>query len=462
MINYFNFKKLNGQYLLTNNFGKYAFLTPNDFHELITNGAVTDNKLNDELCRKKFVYTSSLKSFVDNNTYLMNDAKEYLFHPTQLHIFVVTNVCNMQCVYCQAQNGRSIPNGFMNEETAKRAVEIAMQSPSNHLQFEFQGGEPLLNFEIIKLIVDYSKQISNGKMIDYSIVSNLTLLTDDMLNYIKDNHISISTSVDGNIELHNSNRPYRDGSGSYESVCQSIDRVKKEALNIGALQTTTRQSLKNSHQIVDTYLELGFHSISLRPLTPLGCAEKDWKEIGYTADEFVEFYKESFDYILERNKYAYFREGIASIFLKKIFEGYGANYMELRSPCGAALGQIAYYYDGNVYTCDEGRMASEMGNQSFCLGNVHDTDYNQLMDNDICKVVCASSILESLPSCADCVYQPYCGVCPVVNFTLNKDIYEKAPDGYHCAINKGVLDILFNKLQQNDEYTVDTFWRWIK
>ena len=84
------------------------------------------------------------------------------------------------------------------------------------------------------------------------------------------------------------------------------------------------------------------------------------------------------------------------------------------------------------------------------------------MDNDICKVVCASSILESLPSCADCVYQPYCGVCPVVNFTLNKDIYEKAPDGYHCAINKGVLDILFNKLQQNDEYTVDTFWRWIK
>lgn len=462
MINYFNFKKLNGQYLLTNDFGKYAFLMPNDFHELITKGAVTDHNLDDELCRKKFVYTSSLKSFIDNNTYLMNDAKEYLFHSTQLHIFVVTNACNMQCVYCQAQNGRSIPNGFMNEETAKLAVEIAMQSPSNHLQFEFQGGEPLLNFEIIKLIVDYSKEISNGKVIDYSIVSNLTLITDDMLNYIKDNHISISTSVDGNIELHNSNRPYRDGSGSYEAVCQAIDRVKKEKLNIGALQTTTRQSLKDSHQIVDTYLELGFQSISLRPLTPLGCASKDWEIIGYTAAEFLEFYREAFDYILESNKHTYFREGIASIFLKKILAGYGANYMELRSPCGAALGQIAYYYDGNIYTCDEGRMASEMGNQSFCLGNVHDVDYNQLIDHDICKVICSSSILESLPSCVDCVYQPYCGVCPVVNFTLNRDIYENTPNEYHCAINKGMLDILFNKLQENDEYTIDTFWRWIK
>ena len=90
MINYFNFKKLNGQYLLTNDFGKYAFLTPNDFHELITNGAVTDNKLNDELCRKKFVYTSSLKSFVDNNTYLMNDAKEYLFHPTTIYLWLIS------------------------------------------------------------------------------------------------------------------------------------------------------------------------------------------------------------------------------------------------------------------------------------------------------------------------------------------------------------------------------------
>ena len=54
--------------------------------------------------------------------------------------------------------------------------------------------------------------------------------------------------------------------------------------------------------------------------------------------------------------------------------------MELRSPCGAAMGQMAYYYNGNVYTCDEGRMLAEMGNSAFCLGSALKNDYNELMD----------------------------------------------------------------------------------
>ena len=136
--------------------------------------------------------------------------------------------------------------------------------------------------------------------------------------------------------------------------------------------------------------------------------------------------------------------------------------MELRSPCGAALGQIAYYYDGSIYTCDEGRMVSEMGDKSFCLGNVYESDYNSLMDCDVCKIACGSSILESLPSCSMCVYQPYCGVCPVVNYALDKDVYEKAPNNYRCKINKGMLDIIFSKLQRDVSNTKEIFWRWLE
>lgn len=462
MINYFNFKKLNDKYLLTNDFGKYAFLDSKSFKELILAGNVVDKKIESVLKDNKFIFDKSVQAFVEENAYLMNDAKEYLFHPTQLHIFVVTNACNMQCVYCQAQNGDIKPNGFMSKETAKRAVEIALQSPTDHLQFEFQGGEPLLNFEIIKFIVEYSQELCRGKRIDYSLVSNLTLLTDEMLEFIKCNNISISTSLDGNQILHDKNRPYCDGRGTFNDVKTSIEKVRQAGLNIGALQTTTKESLNNWREIVDTYIEFGFSSISLRPLTPLGCANKDWDIVGYTPEEFLEFYKNAFEYLLEINNERYFREGIASIFLKKVLEGYGVNYMELRSPCGAALGQIAYYYDGNIYTCDEGRMVSEMGDQSFCLGNVFTSDYDSLMDCDVCKVVCSSSTLESLPSCSDCVYQPYCGVCPVVNYALDNDIFEKTPNNYRCKINKGMLDIIFEKLQSNNDNDINTFWRWIK
>lgn len=462
MINYFNFKKINDEYLITNDFGRYAFLSINDFRELVISGEVQNTEVRNRLYCDKFIYNTSLQSFVDDNSYLIHDAKEYLFHSTQLHIFVVTNACNMQCVYCQAQNGDRNSYGFMSREVAKKAVDIAIQSPSNHLQFEFQGGEPLLNFEIIKFIVEYANETNNGKKIDYSIVTNLTLLTSEILDFIKENKISISTSLDGDMLLHDKNRPFCDGSGTYQIVRTAINTVKFEGVPIGALQTTSKESLKKWREIIDTYIELGFDTISLRPLTPLGCANNKWEFLGYSAKEFIDFYKNAFEYILEINKNKYFREGIASIFLKKILEGLGVNYMELRSPCGAVLGQIAYYFDGNIYTCDEGRMVSEMGDKSFCIGNVYESEYKDLIENDVCKVVCSTSVLETLPSCSDCVYQPYCGVCPVVNFALNENVYEKHPNDYRCEINKGILDILFTKLQDNREEVKWILRGWIK
>ena len=158
MINYFNFKRIRNQYLLTNDLGRYIFITPDQFRELMEQGTVSDPIIDNRLRKNAFIFDSSVEAFLDNFENHMINAKKYLFLPTQLHIFVVNTACNMQCVYCQAQNGEEIPNAFMSRETAQAAVEIALQSPSNNLQFEFQGGEPLLNFDIIRFIVEYSHE----------------------------------------------------------------------------------------------------------------------------------------------------------------------------------------------------------------------------------------------------------------------------------------------------------------
>lgn len=221
--------------------------------------------------------------------------------------------------------------------------------------------------------------------------------------------------------------------------------------------------MKNYKEIIDTYINLGFDTISIRALTPLGCANFAWNDIGYSPDEFVEFYKKSFEYILEVNRNGYrLTEGQATIMLHKILTGVSQNYMELRSPCGAAVGQMAYYYDGNVYTCDEGRMLAEMGNEAFKLGNLYEDTYDTLMNSQVCKAACSASILESLPTCSDCVYQPYCGTCPVVTFALNDDLYEKKPFEYRCKIYKGILDTIFSYLLNNDSRDIDIFRSWIK
>lgn len=463
MINYFNFKRIRNQYLLTNDLGRYIFITPDQFRELMEQGTVSDPIIDNRLRKNAFIFDSSVEAFLDNFENHMINAKKYLFLPTQLHIFVVNTACNMQCVYCQAQNGEEIPNAFMSRETAQAAVEIALQSPSNNLQFEFQGGEPLLNFDIIRFIVEYSRERAGNKNIRYSIVSNLTLLTDEMVQFIRDNEIEISTSLDGPASIHNLNRPYKNGLGTYGDLKEKIAFCRNNHIQVGAILTVTKNSLSSPTEIIDEYLASGFNRILLRALTPLGCANKRWPDIGYTPKEFLEFYKTAFDYILELNlKGTYISEGIASIFLSKIIEGVAVNYMELRSPCGATLGQIAYYCDGKIYTCDEGRMIAEMGDDSFCIGTVYDNNYNEITDSVRCKGICSSSVLESLPSCCDCVYQPYCGVCPAVNYALYGDLYEKEPSTYRCEIYKGILDIIFERLLEDDYEIRQIFRSWLQ
>jgi uncharacterized protein len=135
--------------------------------------------------------------------------------------------------------------------------------------------------------------------------------------------------------------------------------------------------------------------------------------------------------------------------------------MELRSPCGGAIGQMAYYYDGNIYTCDEGRMLSEMGNDSFKLGNVMENTYKDLMKCDCTKAMCVSSCIECLPYCSNCVYMPYCGTCPVINLAQDNNIFVRKPKEFRCKVYGGILDTLFDYIE-NAGTEKEILESWIK
>ena len=446
--NYFNFKQWKDKMLLTNEQGRYILLGKRDFLNLVNKRYdLLSKEILQTLKDRFFIYDIDEDVFIEKVANEYRDNKQYLFSATSLHIFVMTNACNMCCVYCQAQDSAQEKKGKMQEMTAKAAVDIALQSPNEYLTFEFQGGEPLLNFETIKYIVEYSEQNKNHKQIQYSLVTNTLLLNEEMIQFFKKYDVSISTSLDGCKEVHNSNRPKIDGDGTYDYVSRNIKWLQSNDIQVGAIETTTKISLKNAEKIIETYHNLGLNHLFIRPLTPLGYAKEHWAEIGYEPEEFLKFYKQCILILLEHNRNGIrMSEGHARIFLKKILTGYSENYMELRSPCGAGIGQMAYYYDGNIYTCDEGRMVAEMGDQMFCLGNVNYSTYDDLMENRVCKVTCQASVLESLPGCCDCVYHPYCGVCPVISYASDNSIYTRESNVYRCKIYKGILDILFEIL----------------
>ena len=135
MINYFNFKRMGEKFLLTNDFGRYIFLSAEEFRNLYIEN-LDNEEIKKHIEEAGFWFETSENFFTENNKFQLREAKNYLFQSTQLHIFVVTTACNMKCVYCQAQNGKTLSNGYMTKEIAKKSVEIALQSPSKNLQFE--------------------------------------------------------------------------------------------------------------------------------------------------------------------------------------------------------------------------------------------------------------------------------------------------------------------------------------
>lgn len=458
-LNYFNFKENENSYLITNDLGKYMFISKDDFADMVRKKKLNLD-LSKNLIEKGFIFEENEEVFATNQAMQLRKEKEYLFVSTTLHIFVVSKNCNFSCIYCQAGNLNQNNNYKMSKETAKKAVDVALQSPNNYLTFEFQGGEPLTNFDVIKYIVEYSKSVCGNKKVEYNLVSNLTLLTDEMIEFFVRNNVSICTSIDGNKDLQNINRPYI----NKDSYCETVKQIKKlqeKNIKVNAIETTTKYSLKKYKEIVDEYINLGLESIFVRPLTKLGKADNNWKNVGYESEEFIYFYKEILDYIIQKNKQGFFlSEGHSNIFLRKILLNEPVNYMELRSPCGGAIGQLAYYYDGNIYTCDEGRMLAEMGDDSFKLGNVYENTYKDLMQSDCTKTMCISSCIECLPYCNSCAYMPYCGTCPVINLAQDNNIFAQNPKEYRCKIYGGILDILFNYIE-NEPDIVDVFKTWI-
>ena len=104
------------------------------------------------------------------------------------------------------------------------------------------------------------------------------------------------------------------------------------------------------------------------------------------------------------------------------------------------------------------RMIAETGDDAFLIGNVFRDSYDDWMNSSCCQAVCSASLLETLPGCCDCVYKPYCGVCPVVNYAINGNITRISHD--RCAVYKGMLDILFTYLTDGDEEIISLFRSW--
>lgn len=447
MMNY-RFKKINKDYLMTADSGRWIFLSEKQFNDFKT------GKIDVEL--KKKLKENQMMSDFDNESKLISELrnkKAFLFSGPNLHIIVPTLRCNQQCVYCHASSKQIKERNYdMSLETSKKVVEFIFKTPVNQLTIEFQGGEPLLNFSVVKSIISYAKIQSEKtkKSIKFVLVSNLTLMNEERMEFLIKNDVDICTSSDGPSKLHDTNRKLS-GAGSYEKVVYWIKKINKEYekrkidKKVTALLSLTKESLKYPEQIVDEYVSNGLNIMHVRYLNRLGCAKKEWEKLSYSPEEFVAFWKKVVEYMEDLNKKgATIRERMYDIMKAKI-EGGEPNYLELRNPCGAVTGQLVYDFNGNIYSCDDARM---LGSDLFKLGTVSD-DYTDVVTSDkACKII-ASSVTET-QYCDACVYQPWCGICPVQNFAEQGNIIARIPETSRCKIHEKQFEYVLSKLNKTN------------
>lgn len=456
--------------LLVNETGEFIILGREDFEELIASRLDSTSPFFLDLKGKHILTDTTLTPVVDLLATKYRTKREYLKNFTALHMVVVTLRCNQRCHYCHASSQPVDQKRWdMDYETALNVVQKIMATPSPTVKIEFQGGEPLLNLPVIKTIVKEAKKLNRRlhKDLSFVVCTNLTLMDELTLRYLKKEGITVSTSLDGPRQIHDRHRVMRDGSSSYEKFIRNL-HLSRSILghdHVNPLMTTTADSLSHLQEIIDEYVAHGFQGIFLRHINPYGYARGDspyLKSFSYSMTEYLEAYKKALLYIIRLNlEGTPLVEDYATILLSRILTPFSTGFVDLQSPTGAGISGAVYDYNGDVFPSDEGRMLAKMGDRRFYLGNVNQHSYWDIFQSPVLRELIEVSCVETLPGCHSCAFQSYCGSDPVRNYAVQGTLVGHQPTSDFCEKNQTIIQFLLELIQQNDPDVMDVFWSWI-
>lgn len=451
--------------VLTNSVGEFICLKKEVLYDLVNHLLPPNHPDYVNLRSRHFIQENGDNATLELLTLKTRTKIHSLGNFTGLHIFVVSLRCDHSCQYCQVSRQSEDKDAFdMTTETADSALELVFNSPNPAIKIEFQGGEPLLNFELIKHIVIQAEEKNKieNRNLQFVIATTLSLVTTGMLEFCRDHNIYLSCSLDGEEDLHNKNRP-RPDKDSYKRFKEGLKKARDiiGVDSVSALMTTSPASFDLVENIIDEYINLGFNSIFLRHLSPYGFAIKTKSYDNSSIEKWLEFYRRGMDYIIELNKKGlYFVEHSSTIVLTKMLTSDDPGFVDLMSPAGIGISAVVFNYDGDVYASDESRMLKEMGDSTFKLGNVHTSSYKEIFTSDILMEMLETSFTASIPMCSDCAFEPWCGADPVFHHARYNDPLGRKPESEFCNRMMGIFKYLLDVMHKDKE-AKHIFMRWV-
>ena len=310
----------------------------------------------------------------------------------------IAHDCNLACRYCFAEEGEYHGRrALMSYEVGKKALDflVANSGSRRNLEVDFFGGEPLLNFDVVKKLVAYGREIEKekDKHFRFTLTTNGVLLNDDIIEFANQEMDNIVLSIDGRKEVHNHMRPFKNGTGSYDFI---IDKFKKVAESRNQQKYYVRGTFThNNLDFVEDVLHLadeGFEQISVEPVVA------DPNEPYAIRPEDIPQICEGYD-ILAKEMLARKKQGKGFNFFHYMIDLSGGPCVYKRlSGCGSGTEYLAVTPWGDLYPCHQ-----FVGEEQFCLGNVDDGVVNTDMRDTfkLCNVYAKEE-------CRNCFAKFYC------------------------------------------------------
>lgn len=324
----------------------------------------------------------------------------------------IAHDCNLACKYCFAEEGEYHGRrALMSFEVGKKALDFLVANSGNriNLEVDFFGGEPLMNWQVVKDLVAYGRSLEEPyhKKFRFTLTTNGVLLNEEVLEFVNREMANVVLSVDGRKEIHDLMRPHRGGQGSYDEVVPKYQKVaeSRNQMNYYVRGTFTRNNLDFAED-VKHLADLGFEQISVEPVVAADTEDYALREEDVPAI-LEEYDKLALEYIKRK------KEGKGFNFFHYMIDLKGGPCVAKRlSGCGSGTEYLAVTPWGDFYPCHQ-----FVGQEDFLMGNVDEgitrTDIRDTFKT--CNVYAKEQ-------CKDCFAKFYCsGGCAAnaYNFTGN-------------------------------------------
>lgn len=310
----------------------------------------------------------------------------------------IAHTCNLNCSYCFASQGKYHgERALMSFEVGKRALDFLIENSGTrrNLEVDFFGGEPLMNFDVVKKLVEYARSIEKekGKNFRFTLTTNGVLVDDDVIDFANKEMSNVVLSLDGRKEVHDRYRVDYQGRGSYDTIVPKFQKfVKARGGKNYYMRGTFTHANPDFLEDIKTMLNLGFTELSMEPVV---AAEGD--EAALTEEDkpvVMKQYEELAELMLKRDK-----EGKPFTFYHYMIDLAGGPCIYKRiSGCGSGTEYMAVTPWGDLYPCHQ-----FVGDEKFKLGDIWHGVENKEIQNEF-----ASCNVYARSECRDCWARLYC------------------------------------------------------